>query len=191
MRHIDDKQHCVSRLQRIMDLLHHPSIELRIRFMNPRRIHEHNLSRRMPNLALTLLLQGNFKHSMDPRSCRLRFMRDDSELLTQKSIQQRRLARIRATDDRDETGAKGHSLYYALSIMSQPQALVTVPGDTPQPWEDPENQSAYFVYTPPGYGVFLKTKEMPVTQIETPGLHPWLVWRDNLIHFTPLLFQQK
>jgi enterochelin esterase-like enzyme len=38
---------------------------------------------------------------------------------------------------------------------------------------------------------FLKTKNMPVTQIETPGLHTWLVWRDNLIHFTPLLFQQK
>jgi enterochelin esterase-like enzyme len=36
---------------------------------------------------------------------------------------------------------------------------------------------------------FLKTKEMPVTQVETPGLHTWLVWRDNLIHFTPLLFQ--
>ena len=33
--------------------------------------------------------------------------------------------------------------------------------------------------------------EMPVTQIETPGLHTWLVWRDNLVHFTPLLFQQK
>jgi enterochelin esterase-like enzyme len=38
---------------------------------------------------------------------------------------------------------------------------------------------------------FLKTKDMPVTQIETPGLHTWMVWRDNLIHFTPLLFQQK
>jgi enterochelin esterase family protein len=38
---------------------------------------------------------------------------------------------------------------------------------------------------------FLKTKEMPVTQIETPGLHSWLVWRDNLIHFAPLLFQGK
>jgi enterochelin esterase-like enzyme len=38
---------------------------------------------------------------------------------------------------------------------------------------------------------FLKTKEMPVTQIETPGLHSWLVWRDNLIHFAPLLFQEK
>ncbi len=38
---------------------------------------------------------------------------------------------------------------------------------------------------------FLKTKDMPVTEIETPGLHTWLVWRDNLIHFTPLLFQPK
>jgi enterochelin esterase family protein len=38
---------------------------------------------------------------------------------------------------------------------------------------------------------FLKTKDMPVTQIETPGFHTWMVWRDNLIHFIPLLFQQK
>jgi enterochelin esterase-like enzyme len=37
---------------------------------------------------------------------------------------------------------------------------------------------------------FLKTKGMPVTQIETPGLHVSLVWRDNLIHFAPLLFQK-
>lgn len=37
---------------------------------------------------------------------------------------------------------------------------------------------------------FLKTKDMPVTQIETPGLHTWLVWRDNLVHFAPLLFQK-
>ena len=36
---------------------------------------------------------------------------------------------------------------------------------------------------------FLKAKNMPVTQIETPGLHNSLVWRDNLIHFAPLLFQ--
>ncbi len=36
---------------------------------------------------------------------------------------------------------------------------------------------------------FLKEKKMPVTAIETPGMHTWLVWRDNLIHFAPLLFQ--
>jgi enterochelin esterase-like enzyme len=38
---------------------------------------------------------------------------------------------------------------------------------------------------------FLKSKNMPVTQIETPGMHTWMVWRDNLIHFVPLLFQNK
>ncbi len=38
---------------------------------------------------------------------------------------------------------------------------------------------------------FLKSKNMPVTQVETPGLHNWMVWRDNLTHFTPLLFQDK
>jgi enterochelin esterase-like enzyme len=36
---------------------------------------------------------------------------------------------------------------------------------------------------------FLKTKDMPVTQVEMPGLHDSLVWRDNLIHFARLLFQ--
>ncbi|MDE3104264.1 MAG: esterase [Acidobacteriota bacterium] len=37
---------------------------------------------------------------------------------------------------------------------------------------------------------FLKEKKMPVTQVETPGLHVWMVWRDNLTHFAPLLFQK-
>jgi enterochelin esterase family protein len=37
---------------------------------------------------------------------------------------------------------------------------------------------------------FLKARGMPVTQIEMPGLHVSLVWRDNLIHFAPLLFQR-
>ena len=29
----------------------------------------------------------------------------------------------------------------------------------------------------------------PVTAIETPGLHTWLVWRDNISQFATLLFQ--
>ena len=37
---------------------------------------------------------------------------------------------------------------------------------------------------------FLKSKSMPVTQVETPGMHTWMVWRGNLIQFTPLLFQK-
>ena len=27
--------------------------------------------------------------------------------------------------------------------------------------------------------------------VETPGMHVWMVWRDNLAHFAPLLFQPK
>jgi enterochelin esterase-like enzyme len=36
----------------------------------------------------------------------------------------------------------------------------------------------------------LKAENLPVTAIETPGHHQWPVWRDNLIHFAPLLFQK-
>jgi enterochelin esterase family protein len=36
----------------------------------------------------------------------------------------------------------------------------------------------------------LKAQGYPVTAIETPGHHQWPVWRDNLIHFAPLLFQK-
>jgi enterochelin esterase family protein len=35
---------------------------------------------------------------------------------------------------------------------------------------------------------WLKSKEVPLTAIETPGRHTWMVWRDNLVHFAPLLF---
>ena len=37
---------------------------------------------------------------------------------------------------------------------------------------------------------FLKSKNMDVTVIETPGMHDWMVWRDNLVHFAPLLFSK-
>ena len=36
---------------------------------------------------------------------------------------------------------------------------------------------------------WLKQKGIHVTQIETPGMHTWMVWRHDLIEFAPLLFQ--
>jgi enterochelin esterase-like enzyme len=36
----------------------------------------------------------------------------------------------------------------------------------------------------------LKGKGFAITAVETPGHHQWPVWRDNLIHFAPLLFQK-
>ncbi|MBV9304134.1 MAG: esterase [Acidobacteriaceae bacterium] len=35
---------------------------------------------------------------------------------------------------------------------------------------------------------WLKSKEIRVTQIETPGMHSWSVWRRNLVALAPLLF---
>jgi enterochelin esterase family protein len=36
---------------------------------------------------------------------------------------------------------------------------------------------------------WLKAKGYSPTAIETPGIHNWPVWRDDLVHFAPLLFQ--
>jgi enterochelin esterase family protein len=36
---------------------------------------------------------------------------------------------------------------------------------------------------------WLSAKGFKPTVVETPGIHNWPVWRDNLIHFAPLLFR--
>jgi len=36
---------------------------------------------------------------------------------------------------------------------------------------------------------WLKAKGMAPMAVDTPGVHNWAVWRDNLIHFAPLLFR--
>jgi enterochelin esterase family protein len=41
------------------------------------------------------------------------------------------------------------------------------------------------------FKAWLKSQNVPFTDIETPGAHTWMVWRDNLINFTPLLFNTK
>jgi enterochelin esterase-like enzyme len=38
---------------------------------------------------------------------------------------------------------------------------------------------------------WLKSKGMDVNYVQTPGVHSWIVWQDNLAHFAPLLFQGK
>jgi enterochelin esterase family protein len=38
---------------------------------------------------------------------------------------------------------------------------------------------------------WLKSQNITFTDIETPGAHTWMVWRRNLIAFTPLLFNNK
>jgi enterochelin esterase-like enzyme len=41
------------------------------------------------------------------------------------------------------------------------------------------------------FKTWLKSKDITFTDIETPGAHTWMVWRRNLIAFTPLLFNSK
>ena len=36
---------------------------------------------------------------------------------------------------------------------------------------------------------WLKGKGLQPTAIQTPGMHAWMVWRDNLTNFAPLLFR--
>jgi enterochelin esterase-like enzyme len=38
---------------------------------------------------------------------------------------------------------------------------------------------------------WLKSKGMTVDYVQTPGVHSWIVWQDNLAHVAPLLFQSK
>jgi enterochelin esterase-like enzyme len=38
------------------------------------------------------------------------------------------------------------------------------------------------------FEAWLSSRGMKPTVIETPGIHNWPVWRDNLVHFAPLLF---
>jgi len=38
---------------------------------------------------------------------------------------------------------------------------------------------------------WLIAQKIHFTEIWTPGVHSWLVWRDNLAHFAPLLFQHN
>jgi len=39
------------------------------------------------------------------------------------------------------------------------------------------------------FRAWLKTEGVKVTEIETPGMHTWMVWRRNLAEFAPLLFR--
>ena len=38
---------------------------------------------------------------------------------------------------------------------------------------------------------WLKSKDIRHVDIETPGMHTWMVWRRNLAEFAALLFQSK
>lgn len=38
---------------------------------------------------------------------------------------------------------------------------------------------------------WMRANKIPVTYVETPGMHQWRVWRGNLVQFAPLLFRSR
>jgi enterochelin esterase family protein len=38
---------------------------------------------------------------------------------------------------------------------------------------------------------WLRERGIKINAVQTPGMHVWMVWRDNLTNFAPLLFQSK
>jgi enterochelin esterase family protein len=38
---------------------------------------------------------------------------------------------------------------------------------------------------------WLETSSVRYSRVETPGAHTWMIWRQNLVDFTPLLFQRR
>jgi hypothetical protein len=114
VRHVHDEEHGVARFERVVDLLHHAAVELRLRLVHARSIHEDDLGRRVSRDALLLLADGHLEDTVDARTGRLRLMSDDREALAEQRVQQRGLACIRAADNRDESRAEGHTPIIAV-----------------------------------------------------------------------------
>ncbi len=88
-----------------MDFLHHALVELGLRLMHTGCIDENDLRHGTSGVSLGLLTEWKFEDALNTGARGLRLVRDDRELLTEKRVEQRRLARIGAADNRDEPGA--------------------------------------------------------------------------------------
>jgi enterochelin esterase-like enzyme len=67
------------------------------------------------------------------------------------------------------------------NIRSQPLRLLWISCGTSDSFIENNHQ----------FKAWLKSKDIAFTDIEPPGAHTWMVWRRNLINFTPLLFTGK
>ena len=108
--YVYEEEDGVTRFQSIVDFLHHAAVELGVGLVNSGGVDEDDLGCGMTGFAWAFFLERNLEDSVDAGSCGLRFVGYDCKLLPEKSIQQGRLARVRAADDRDESGAEGHFL---------------------------------------------------------------------------------
>src|SRR6185312_698126 len=105
MRDIDDKEHGVTRFQCVVDFLHHALVELGFGLVDTWGVDQDDLCHRPSGVALGFFSERKFEDALDAGARGLRLVCDDRELLAKKRVQQRRLARIGATDDGDKSGA--------------------------------------------------------------------------------------
>jgi len=111
---VDDEEDGVAGFEGIVNLLHHPAVKLGVGLVDSGCVDKDDLGGGMAGFARALLFQRDLEDTVNAGAGGLGLVRDDGKLLTEKSVQEGRLARVGAADDGDEAGAESHCFYYAL-----------------------------------------------------------------------------
>jgi hypothetical protein len=128
MRDVYDKQDCVAAFERVLHLLEHAPVQLRLALVDAGCIDQDDLRGRVAGLAGSLLLERHLEHAEDAGARGLRFVRHDGQLLPQEGVQQRGLPGVGPANDGDKPGAKGHRPLWASKDVAGPVKSV-VPGN--------------------------------------------------------------
>src|SRR5208337_3848251 len=119
---VDNHQNQFAAFQRLAHLGHHFASERRTGLVNSRRVDEHDL----PGLAAFLL--GDVDDSENAVARGLRLGRNNGQLLADQRVQQCAFARVRAAENADESGVKGHEDRLLASGCRRP-ADISTPND--------------------------------------------------------------
>jgi hypothetical protein len=85
--YVDDEEDGVAGFEGVVDLLHHATVELGVGLVHAGGVDEDDLGGGVAGLALGFLFERDLEHTVDAGSRRLRFVRDDGELLAEKSVE--------------------------------------------------------------------------------------------------------
>ena len=112
-RCVHDQQDNVATFHSLAHLDHHLAAEGAVRLVYAGSIDQDDLR---AALVFTFTL-GNIDDALDPVACGLRLRRDDREFFAHKRIEQRGLARVRATENANKTGVEGHRVGLRASAI--------------------------------------------------------------------------
>src|SRR4029077_14996366 len=99
---VHDEEDYIAALQSLSHLDHHLAAEGTVRLMHAGSVDQDDLR------GVAAFAFEQVDDALNPIARGLRFGRDDRELFTHESIEQRGLAGVRAAEDADKTGAEGH-----------------------------------------------------------------------------------